>query len=83
MFSPAVTVKGCDRMRRSATALSRSDSDQSGVAAISVVVTFVAVKLPFKIALVPKQSWIEIFAPDDPDQSLDETMRAGCAGGWT
>ena len=67
-------------MRRSATALSRSDSDQSGMAAISVVVTFVAVELPFKIALVPKQSLIEIFAPDGPDQSLDESMRAGCAG---
>jgi hypothetical protein len=67
-------------MRRNAIALSRSDSDQSGVAAISVVLTFVAVKLPFKIDLVPKQSLIEIFAPDGPDQSLDESMRAGCAG---
>src|SRR5271163_1781886 len=67
-------------MRRSATALSRSDSDQSGVAAMPVVVTFVEVELPFKIALVPKQSLIEIFARDGPDQSLDESMRAGCAG---
>ena len=55
-------------MRRSATALSRSDSGQSGVEAISVVVAFEAVELPFKIALVPKQSLIEIFAPDGPDQ---------------
>jgi hypothetical protein len=54
-------------MRRSATALSRSDSGQSGVEAISVVVAFEAVELPFKIALVPKQSLIEIFAPDGPD----------------
>src|SRR5258708_6206648 len=67
-------------MRKNATALSRRDSDQSRVAAMSVVVTFVAVELPFKIALVPKQSLIEIFAPDGPDQSLDESMRAGCAG---
>src|SRR5271156_491023 len=67
-------------MSRSAIALSRSDSEQSGVAAMSVVVTFVALELPFKIALVPNQSLIEIFAPDGPDQSLDESMRAGCAG---
>jgi hypothetical protein len=50
------------------------------LAARSVVVTFVAVELPFKIALVPKQSLIEIFAPDGADQSLDESMRAGYAG---
>ena len=67
-------------MRRSATALSLSDSDQSGVAAISVVVTFVAVELPSRIALVPKQSLIEIFAPDGPDQSLDKSMRVGVEG---
>jgi hypothetical protein len=67
-------------MRRSATALGRSEPGQSGVAAISVVITFVAVELPFKIALIPKRSLIEIFAPDSPDQSLDESMRAGCAG---
>jgi hypothetical protein len=30
--------------------------------------------------LVPKQSLIEIFAPDGPDQSLDESIRAGCGG---
>jgi hypothetical protein len=60
-------------MGRSATALSL-DSDQSGVAAISIVETFVAIELPFKIVLVPKQSLIEIFAPDGPDQSLDETL---------
>src|SRR5271168_4315916 len=67
-------------MRRSATALSRRDSGQSSVAAISVVVNFVAIELPFQIALVPKQSLIEIFAPNGRDQSLDESMRTGCAG---
>ncbi len=67
-------------MRRSATALSRRDSGQSGVAAMSVVVNFVAIELPFQIALVPKQSLIEILAPDGPDQSLDESMRTGCVG---
>ena len=67
-------------MRRSATALSRSDSDQSGVAAMSVVVTFVAFELPLKIALVPKQSLIEVFAPDGPDQPLDESVRPRCPG---
>jgi hypothetical protein len=30
--------------------------------------------------LVPKQSLIEIFAPDGPDQSLDESVRTGCVG---
>jgi hypothetical protein len=29
--------------------------------------------------LVPKQSLIEVFAPDGPDQLLDESMRTGCA----
>ena len=67
-------------MGRSATALSWRDSGQSGVAAISVVVNFVAIELPFQIALVPKQSLIEVFAPDGPDQPLDESMRPGCAG---
>src|SRR5271157_4368532 len=67
-------------MRRSATTLSRRDSGQSGVAAISVVVGFVAFELPFKIALVPKQSVIQVLAPYGPDQSLDESMRTGCAG---
>jgi len=51
----------------SATALRRRDSGQSGVAAMSVVVNLVAVELAFKIALVPKQSLIEIFAPYGPD----------------
>src|SRR5208282_2779235 len=67
-------------MGRSATAVSRRDSAQSGVAAMSVVVNLVAVELAFKIALVPKQRPIEVFAPDSPDQSLDESMRTGCAG---
>ena len=58
----------------------RRDAGQSGVAAISVVVNLVTVELPLQIALVPKQSLIEIFAPDGPDQSLDERMRTGCAG---
>jgi hypothetical protein len=66
-------------MRRRATPLSRRDSDQSGVAAVSVVVTFITVELPLQIALVPKQSPIEIFAPDSPDQLLDERMLTGCA----
>ena len=67
-------------MGRSTAALRRRDSGQSGVAAISVVVNFVAIELPFQIALVPKQRLIEVFAPDSPDQSLDESMRTGCAG---
>src|SRR5580698_7027267 len=67
-------------MGRSATALSRRDSGQSGVAAISVVIDLVTFELPFRIALVPKQSLIEVFAADGPDQSLDESMRTGCAG---
>src|SRR5271157_4985826 len=67
-------------MGRSATALSRRDSDQSGVAAILIVINFVAIELPFQIALVPKESLIEIFAPYGPDQSLDERMRTRCAG---
>jgi hypothetical protein len=66
-------------MRRSTTALNRRDSGQSGVAAISVVVNLVAIELPLQIALVPKQRLIEAFAPNDPDQSLDESMRPGCA----
>ncbi len=61
-------------MRRTATALSGSESGQSSVAAMSIVVNFVAVELPFQVALVPKQSLIEIFAPDGPDQSFDESM---------
>src|SRR5208337_475741 len=67
-------------MSRRATALSRGDTGQSGVAAMSVVVNLVAIELAFQIALVPKQSLIEIFAPDGPDQSLDESVRTGCAG---
>jgi hypothetical protein len=67
-------------MRRCATTLSRRDSGQSGVAAMSVVVSFVAFELAFKIALVPKQSLIEVFAPYGPDQSLDESMGTGRAG---
>ena len=63
-------MKVCDWTGRSATALRRRDFDQSGVAAMSVVVTFVALGLPFKIALVPNQSLIEIFAPDGADQSF-------------
>jgi hypothetical protein len=43
-------------MDRSVTALSWGDAGQSSVAAISVVVNFVAIELPFQIALVPKQS---------------------------
>jgi hypothetical protein len=45
------------------------------MAAMSVVVNFVAIELPFEIVLVPKQSLIEVFAPDGPDQSLDESVR--------
>jgi hypothetical protein len=63
-------------MGRSATALNRDASGQSGVAATSVVM----VELPFQIALVPIQSLIEVFAPDGSDQSLDEGMRMGCVG---
>ena len=80
VFSPAVGVKVCDSMRRSAAALRRRDSAQSGVATISVVVNLVTIQLPLKIALVPKQRLIEVFAPDGPDQSFDESMRTGCAG---
>jgi len=67
-------------MRGGATALSRRDSGQTGVAAMSVLVNLVAVELAFKIALVPKQSLSEVFAPYGPDQSLNESMRTGCAG---
>ena len=67
-------------MRSIADALSWRDSGQSRVAAMSVVENFIAVELAFKIALVPKQSLIEVFAPYGPDQSLDESMRTGCAG---
>ena len=67
-------------MDRSATALSWGDAGQSSVAAISVVVNFVAIELPFQIALVPKQSLIEVFPPDGPDQSLDERVRTRCPG---
>ena len=67
-------------MGGSAAALSRSDSGQSGVAAMSVVVNFVAIELAVQIALVPKQRLIEVFAPYGPDQSLDESVRPGCAG---
>ena len=67
-------------MRRSATALSWGDAGQTRVAAMSVEVNLVAIELPFQIALVPKQSLIEVFAPDGPDQSLNESMRSGCAG---
>ena len=67
-------------MHKRAAALSRGDSGQSGVAAMSVVVNLVAVELSFQIALVPKQRLIEVFAPDGPDQALDESMRPGCAG---
>ena len=67
-------------MRIGPTALSRGDAGQSGVAAISVVVNLIAVELPFKVALVPKERVIEVFAPDGPDQSLDESVRSRCAG---
>ena len=67
-------------MGRSATALSRRDSGHSSVAAMSGVVNLVAIELAFKIALVPKESLIEIFAPYGPDQSLDERVRTRCAG---
>jgi len=80
VFSPAVRGKVCNWTGRSATALGRSDSGQSGVAAMTVVVNLVAIELPFEIALVPKQSLIEVFAPDGPNQPLDEGMRPGCAG---
>src|SRR5215469_15569642 len=56
------------------------DAGQSSVAAISVVVNFVAIELPFQIALVPKQSLIEVFPPDGPDQSLDKSVRTRCPG---
>src|SRR5580704_17962633 len=67
-------------MHRSATPLSWRDSGQSGVAAITVVVNLVTIELPLQIALVPKQSLIEAFAPDGPDQPLDESVRTGSAG---
>src|SRR5215469_3010494 len=67
-------------MDRSATALSWGDAGQSSVAAISVVVNFVAIELPFQIALVPKQSLIEVFPPDGPDQSLNERCERGVPG---
>jgi hypothetical protein len=47
---------------------------------MSVVINLIAVQLSFKIALVPKQSLIEVFTPDGPDQSLDESIRTGRAG---
>src|SRR5208282_3125467 len=67
-------------MRRSPTALRRRDAGQSGVAAMSVVVNLVVVEFPFKVALVPKQSLIEVFTPYGPDQALDESVRTGCVG---
>src|SRR5271170_4918776 len=67
-------------MCRRATVVSLRDSGQSGVAAMSVVVSLVAVEFPFKIALVPEQSLIEVLAPYAPDQALDESMRTGCVG---
>ena len=67
-------------MRGCAAALSRGSSDQRGVAPMLVVIGFVILKLPLKIALVPKQRPIEILAPYRPDQSLNECMGAGRAG---
>jgi hypothetical protein len=53
------------------------DSCQSGVAAMLVVVNFVAIALASKIALVPKERLIEIFAPDRP---ISRSMK-GCERG--
>jgi len=72
--------RGLQWIDRSATALSWRDAGQSGVTAMSVVVDLVTVELPLQIALVPKQSLIEVFAPDGPDQSLDESVRPRCPG---
>jgi hypothetical protein len=41
-------------MRRCAAALSRRNSNESGVAPILVVIGFVILELPLKIALVPE-----------------------------
>src|SRR5271163_4230157 len=77
----AIRVPGL--IERSATALSGRHSDQSGVAAILVVINFVAIELPFKIALVPKQSLIEMFAPDGSKGSVAtlKTMTEECPRG--
>jgi hypothetical protein len=60
-------------MRRRATALSWRDAGQSGVAAVSVVVNFVAIKLAFEIGLVPKKSLIDVFAQMVP---IERSMKA-------
>ena len=61
-------------------AISRGNSGQPGVTAVLVVIGLVIVQLPFKIALVPKQSPIEVLAPHRPDQPLNESMRTGRTG---
>jgi hypothetical protein len=50
------------------------------VTPILVVIGFVIVKLPLEIALVPKQSPIEILAPDGPDQPLNKSMGTRSTG---
>ena len=50
----------------------RRGSGQPGVTAVVVVIGLVMSELPLKIAVVPKESPIEVLASCRPDQSLNE-----------
>ena len=52
----------------------RRGSGQPGVTAVVVVIGLVISELPLKIAVVPKESPIEVLASYRPDQSLHERM---------
>ena len=54
--------------------MSRRSSGQPAVTPVLVVIGFVILELPLKIALVPKQGPIEVLAPHRPDQSPNESM---------
>ena len=79
VLPPGIRLNVCDWI---ATALSRSSSGQSGVTPIFVVIGFVVIELPFKIALVPEKDPIELFAPHGSDQSFTESMRTGAYTKW-
>src|SRR5271167_1711780 len=78
--APVIRIEACGRRRKGTGPLSRREPGQSGVTAIPVVIRLVGFQLELEIRLAPKQCPVEKLSPYCPDQSLNESMRAGRAG---
>jgi hypothetical protein len=79
MGLPGEHAKLCDGRWREAIAISRRDTSQPSVTPVVVVIGLVTRELALKIAAVPKQRPIHIFAAYRSDQALNECMGTRCA----